>query len=48
MEVKLAGEAPAMDALLVTRTEDTYTRTKLFETVVQRLEHVPGPAGFTF
>jgi len=46
--VMIAGEAPAMDALLVTRTEDTYTRTKLFETVVQRLEHVPGPAGFTF
>jgi hypothetical protein len=37
-----------MDVEGVVRTGSSYTRTRLFETVVQRLENVPVPEAFEF
>jgi len=46
--VMICGAAPAMDVLRVIRAENTFSRTKLFETVVQRLENVAVPEAFHF
>ena len=46
--VMITGNAPSMQAALVTRTDDAYTRTSLFETVVQPLINVPVPEPFHF
>lgn len=45
----VAGEAPAMSALLITRNSDTgFNNIKLFETVIKPLHNVPAPSHFTF
>ena len=40
------GTAPNMEAELVVRSGNTYTRTRLYETVVPELENVPQPESF--
>jgi protein-L-isoaspartate O-methyltransferase len=40
------GTAPSMTAELVVRSEETYSRTRLFETVVPMLQNVPQPDSF--
>jgi len=44
----IVGQAPTMTVELVQRDGDHYTRTGLFETVVQKLENVPEPPPFKF
>jgi len=45
----VVGEGPAMDARLVRRTsEDAWTTTSLFETVIDPLINAPRPPGFSF
>ncbi len=45
----VVGEGPAMDARLVRRTsEDTWTTTSLFETVIDPLINAPRPPEFSF
>lgn len=46
--VVVTGSAPAMHAVLVTRHEQSYTRTTLFETVIPRLENLPDIESFNF
>ncbi|HJP05357.1 MAG: protein-L-isoaspartate O-methyltransferase [Gammaproteobacteria bacterium] len=46
--VVIIGSEPNMDVEGVVRTGSSYTRTRLFETVVQRLENVPIPEAFEF
>jgi len=45
----IVGQAPVMEALLVTRvTEDAWARESLFETVLPPLVNAVAPAGFRF
>jgi protein-L-isoaspartate(D-aspartate) O-methyltransferase len=46
--VMITGTAPNMEAELIIRTGQRYTRERLFETVVPALENVPLPAAFNF
>jgi protein-L-isoaspartate(D-aspartate) O-methyltransferase len=46
--VAIIGSEPTMHVERVARTGSSYTRTRLFETVVQRLENVPLPEAFEF
>jgi protein-L-isoaspartate(D-aspartate) O-methyltransferase len=46
--ITITGDAPSMNVELVTRERSTYTRTALFETVVQALENAPASDGFHF
>jgi protein-L-isoaspartate(D-aspartate) O-methyltransferase len=46
--VMITGTAPNMEAELIIRTGQCYTRERLFETVVPALENVPLPAAFNF
>jgi protein-L-isoaspartate(D-aspartate) O-methyltransferase len=46
--VVIIGNEPNMTVEQVVRTGSTYTRTQLFETVVQRLENVPVAEAFEF
>jgi protein-L-isoaspartate(D-aspartate) O-methyltransferase len=46
--IMIVGKAPTMEVELITRDETSFTREKLFETVVQRLENVPVPETFRF
>ena len=46
--IAITGEAPVMEVELVTRDETSFTREKLFETVVLRLENIPTPEEFRF
>ena len=42
------GEAPAMSVERIERSDEHYTRTALFETVVPRLINAPNPDEFRF
>lgn len=42
------GNAPAMTVERITRNAEHYTRTKLFETVIDPLVNAPGEASFSF
>lgn len=46
--VTVVGNAPSMTVELVTRTDQTYQRSKLFETVLAPLENAPVEDSFSF